>query len=295
MSDPKPEYITDSLEMIGITEPKQIVTEISGFIPVFDVVIQHYKDPMTALVFGRMWQYCGMEDGVCKASLDRIGKDLGISGATVMRHAEKLVNDGYLVDTTPNRRNAPHEYLDGRKVEMKSRFSGGIAERKPTVSQRNATVSTSQLIKQDNTILNNNDIPKNPKTNADTLTAFLGLQHESQVYNGENDEALKAFERDMQVSGSWSWHPAKGSQESVWRAFRKLVCKIYEEDNQAFTKYNTWRLQPYVKGAKINSAIKADPSCFSESYNDFLIQTGATKSQPKIEVKLDKHGFPITG
>ena len=151
MTEQQSEYIADALEMIGISEPRQIVTEVSGFIPVFEVVLHHYKDYMTALVFGRMWQYCNMSDGVCKASLERIGKDLEISAVTVMRHAEKLVADGYLIDTTPDRRNAPHEYLDGRRVEMKSRISAGMTESKPTVIKSNASVIKSKLIKQDNT------------------------------------------------------------------------------------------------------------------------------------------------
>ena len=151
MSEDKPQYLTDTLEMMGIIEPRKIVTEVSGFIPVFEAVLHHYKDYMTAIVFGRMWQYCGMTDGVCKASLERIGKDLEISSVTVMRHAEKLVNDGYLIDTTPTRRNAPHEYIDGRKVEMKSRFTAGISESNATVIKSNTTVIKSQLIKQDNT------------------------------------------------------------------------------------------------------------------------------------------------
>ncbi len=151
MSEQQEQYIVDALEMIGVSEPRQIITEISGFIPVFEVVLHRYKDYMTALVFGRMWQYCNMSDGVCKASLERIGKDLEISAVTVMRHAEKLVENGYLIDTTPDRRNAPHEYLDGRKVEMKSRISAGMAESKPTVIKSNASVIKSQLIKQDNT------------------------------------------------------------------------------------------------------------------------------------------------
>ena len=57
MEDQK-EYITDALEMMGISEPRQIVTEISGFIPVFDVVAEFYDDHLTALVFWRMWNYC---------------------------------------------------------------------------------------------------------------------------------------------------------------------------------------------------------------------------------------------
>ena len=159
MSQDQAEYITDAMEMIGVSEPRQIITEVSGFIPVFEVVLHYYKDYMTALVFGRMWQYCNMSDGVCKASLDRIGQDLEISGVTVMRHAEKLVSDGFLIDTTPDRRNAPHEYLDGRKVEMKGRITGGMTINNATVIKSNATVIKSQLIKQDKT--NNKQLPPN--------------------------------------------------------------------------------------------------------------------------------------
>lgn len=151
MSEEQPGYVVEAFEMIGISEPRQIITEVSGFIPVFEVVLHNYKDYMTALVFGRMWQYCNMSDGVCKASLERIGKDLEVSAVTVMRHAKKLVEDGYLIDSTSDRRNAPHEYLDGRRVEMKSRISAGMTESKPTVIKSNTSVINSQLIKQDNT------------------------------------------------------------------------------------------------------------------------------------------------
>lgn len=152
MSQDQAEYITDALEMIGIVEPKQIVTEISGFVPVFDVVLSHYKDPMTALVFGRIWQYCGMIDGVCKAAIDRIADDLEISGATVMRHIEKLEEGGYVLDTTPDRRNRPHEYIDCGKVAMKNSLSA-IAQKNVRLAQKNMAIAESQLIKQDNTII----------------------------------------------------------------------------------------------------------------------------------------------
>jgi len=158
MSEEQAGYLEDALEMMGIVEPKKIVTEVSGFIPVFEVVLHHYKDYMTALVFGRMWQYCGMSDGVCKASLEKIGNDIEVSSTTVMRHAEKLVADGYLIDTTPDRRNAPHIYMDGGRVVMKNRISAGMPESrpsiiksKPTVINSDASIINSQLIKQDNT------------------------------------------------------------------------------------------------------------------------------------------------
>jgi len=150
MTEAPQEYITDALEMMGMLEPKQIVTEVSGFIPVFEVVLSHYDDHVTALVFGRMWQYCRMSDGVCRATIDRLADDLKISGATVMRHIEKLEEGGYIYDNTPDRRNRPHEYVDCGKVIMKGSLSA-IAQKNVRVAQKNVAIAESQLIKQDNT------------------------------------------------------------------------------------------------------------------------------------------------
>lgn len=141
------EYITDALEMIGMTEPKQIIQEVSGFVPVFEALLEKYDDHITALVFGRRWQYCRMRDGVCKASLETIANDLKISPATVMRHTERLVEDGYLIDLTPDLRNVPHSYADAGKIVMKSQLTASISQGNTSISQGNATVSESQLIK----------------------------------------------------------------------------------------------------------------------------------------------------
>lgn len=232
MSEQQEEYIVDALEMIGVSEPRKIVTEVSGFIPVFEVVLHHYKDYMTALVFGRMWQYCNMSDGVCRASLERIGNDLKISSATVMRHAEKLVNDGFLIDTTPDRRNAPHEYLDGRRVEMKGRISAGIAERKPTVSQRNATVSESQLIKQDNTKIK-------PSKKGDLVDGllFFGKQAKEQNVDGI-ENLLQEIERGLHVNIKRT--PANQA------AARRIL-----EDGRPFGQWLTWCISDEWRAARL--------------------------------------------
>jgi DnaD/phage-associated family protein len=147
MSEQQADYITEALELIGLSEPKQIIQEVSGFVPVFEALLEKYDDHITALVFGRRWQYCRMKDGMCNASLERIAKDLKISAATVMRHTEKLVEDGYLIDLTPDLRNTPHSYADAGLVVMKSQLSATVSQRNVSISQRNATVSQSQLIK----------------------------------------------------------------------------------------------------------------------------------------------------
>lgn len=138
MSEEKSEYVT--------VQPKKIETIISGFVPLFDYVMDFYKDPITALVFGRRWQYCGMEDGVCRASLAKIASDLHISEATVMRHTDKLVADGFLIDTTPNLRNHPHIYIDGGLVEMKNYMNAGVSERNTNAmnAYRNGEITKEQ-------------------------------------------------------------------------------------------------------------------------------------------------------
>ena len=147
MSEQQPSYITEALEMMGLSEPKQIIQEVSGFVPVFEAILEKYDDYVTALVFGRRWQYCRMEDGVCRAGLERIASDLKMSAATVMRHTEKLVEDGYLIDLTPDLRNVPHHYKDAGLIVMKSQLTASISQRNTSISQGKATVSQSQLIK----------------------------------------------------------------------------------------------------------------------------------------------------
>lgn len=267
MSEPKPEYLNDALEMMGIIEPRQIVTEISGFVPVFEVVLHQYKDHVTALVFGRMWQYCGMSDGVCRASLEKIGRDLEISAATVMRHAEKLVADGYLIDTTPDRRNAPHEYLDGRRVEMKGRINAGIAERKPTVSQRNATVSESKLIKQDKTKIKQNVadatsiIVEEANKKVDAILGFEKLAHEAEekgIWTGR-----EMIPSHLLNYADW-WHQQTGQtmKGKLNKEWVKCFTDWYTEElklpalQEAFDTTKAWK-KIIAKPSEITSAAVA--------------------------------------
>jgi hypothetical protein len=132
-------------------ETRKIVTEVSGFTPIFDGLVEQYGDETIAAVFGAIWRFCQMEDGVCKASLETISKTIGVDKVTVMRHAKTLCADGYLKDLTPDLRNRPHIYAETGRICMKSRLetvaqrNTTVAQRNVTVSKRNATVSQSQL------------------------------------------------------------------------------------------------------------------------------------------------------
>ena len=210
MSQDQADYITDALEMMGIVEPKQIVTEVSGFIPVFEVVLHHYKDYMTALVFGRMWQYCGMKDGVCKATIETLAQDLEMSTATVMRHIELLEQGGYIYDRTPERRNRPHEYVDCGKVVMKGSLSA-ISQKNVRLSQNNVAISESQLIKQDNTNIKQLDDSKPAK---DLIDHLLDMS---------NFPGAKAEARRNSILSYLGERLHVNTETKAWREFAKYV------------------------------------------------------------------------
>ena len=79
------------------------------FTPLFDVVIDDLG-LIPAAVFGRIRRYAQMKDKTCSASVDKIGKQIGISGRSVMRWLKVLCDKGYLDDLSPDRRNKPHIY-----------------------------------------------------------------------------------------------------------------------------------------------------------------------------------------
>jgi hypothetical protein len=100
---------------------------------------------MRAAVFGRVWRFCQMKDGVCRASLETISEGLKIDRATAYRHIAELCKDGYLKDLTPDLRNRPHVYADTGKAGIRLSVSGGVAQDNTGVAERNTTVA------QDNT------------------------------------------------------------------------------------------------------------------------------------------------
>lgn len=110
--------------------------------------------------------------------------------------------------------------------------------------------------------------------------------------------ALDTFERDMQVASNWEWYPAKGSNERAWKYLREFVVNVYKEDKKAFEKYQTWRTQPFARGAMSNLAIKRRPEDFPSSWTDFLASTMYEKPRRVVSdderTDLDATGAPIS-
>lgn len=102
---------------------KTILAQVDGWTPVIDAVVQDVG-ATTALIFGKAWRYCQMSDNVCKASQDRLADELGLSRATINTHLSKLVEAGYLEDTTPDLVGLPHQYRDTGKANLSISFTG---------------------------------------------------------------------------------------------------------------------------------------------------------------------------
>ena len=97
---------------------KTVLAQVDGFTPIIDSVAADVGI-IGAAIFGRMWRYCQMENGVCHAALGTIASELHLSIRTVIRYSDLLVERGYLKDMTPDLRNEPHTYADTGKAAIR--------------------------------------------------------------------------------------------------------------------------------------------------------------------------------
>src|SRR3972149_10130924 len=104
-------------EVSSMDESKTFLSQVKGFTPVIDALANELGI-ITALVYGLAWRFCAMEDHVCSASHETIGKLANISPKTVQRHLHKLAQAGYLRDLTPGRRNAPQVYGETGQAQI---------------------------------------------------------------------------------------------------------------------------------------------------------------------------------
>ena len=79
------------------------------FTPLFDGVVSRHG-MVAAAVYGAIWRYCQLRNGVCYASLASLAARLGLNRSTVQRQIARLIEAGLLEDRTPGLRNRPHVY-----------------------------------------------------------------------------------------------------------------------------------------------------------------------------------------
>ena len=91
---------------------------VNKFTPCPDVLINKYSHT-AAIIWGKIWRYCQMADGVCNASILRLARELGLTDETVAKHIKSLEEGGYIKDMTPTLRHAPHTYIDTGKLSIR--------------------------------------------------------------------------------------------------------------------------------------------------------------------------------
>ena len=93
------------------------LTEIKGFTPIIDVLADELG-LVPAAIYGAVWRYCQMQNGVCYASLQTLADKLKLNRRTVERHIKSLCESGYLEDTTPSLKGIPHTYRDTGRIKI---------------------------------------------------------------------------------------------------------------------------------------------------------------------------------
>ena len=249
---------------------RTILADVDGFTPVIDTVVDELG-LMAAVVFGRIWRYCQMEDRVCKASLETIGDSIGVDKATVMRHAKDLCQAGYLKDLTPELRNRPHVYVDTGKAGITVSFSGvaqrnvkniGVAESNATVAQRNVTVAESQL---------NKVFKKDSKTERETTLDFQSMN----VSQARKVPTLKMYaEATDFFPGSVVWEYVHTTIQANGLTFEKLHGAAVEWAARGYKPENVkgileWALHgiPAGKNSPAPSTPKVASDPFESLYN----------------------------
>lgn len=178
-------------------ENKTVLADVGGFTPAIDTIVDELGF-MCAGVFGMIWRYCQMSDGKCTASQGRLAEKLGVSVHTVQRHAERLINSGYLRAVVKD--GIGIEYYDTGKAGLRIQVIG-YNNKEPTSSTTNDTENNLRqnvaptYAKIGHLPMPNLDTKKDIKIDIkDTATAAVS---ETAKQNSDVAEVFKAYESEI--------------------------------------------------------------------------------------------------
>lgn len=129
-----------------------MTARMKNFTPMLDDLVQKYGI-ITAAVWGRVWRYSQQNGKVCQATQERIANDLKLGRRTVIRHLQILIDDGYLVDHTPELRHRPHTYTTVSAPESHTDIDDSVPESHTSAPESHtqcATESLKETIKETN-------------------------------------------------------------------------------------------------------------------------------------------------
>ena len=178
-------------------ENRTVLADVGGFTPAIDTIVEELGF-MCAGVFGVIWRYCQMSDGKCTASQSRLAEKLGVSVHTVQRHAERLINSGYLRAVVKD--GIGIEYYDTGKAGLRIQVTG-YNNKEPTSSTTNDTENNLRqnvaptYAKIGHLPMPNLDTKKDIKIDIqDTATAAVNAEPNE---NLETAKVFKAYEQEI--------------------------------------------------------------------------------------------------
>ena len=292
MSEQQADYLSDAMEMMGagydqpaaVIDPPRTVNalrengiadyKVWGWVKTSSKFRAHIKILRGAK--HAIWHWLALsvdETGKCKETIKSICEGTGYSHTEVIDSLKELDAMGYLSIQRDTKGNVYNPQFVAR---------GGNVPSEVTVKKLDSTPAyqVESSPSEEKSVSSYNRV-KRVKHKISGIEAAMFQERkveENDLLDKQEQKALEVFERDMQLPSSWEWYPVKASKEKEWRLFREFVIKTYRSDPQAFEKYNTWRNQPFVKGAKSNTQIKDYPADFEVSWSDYL---RSNTSQPE--------------
>lgn len=199
-----------------------ILSEVEGFTPVIDVIVGELG-LMPALVYGVAWRYCQMEDGVCKANLETIAKRIGVSRATVKRNIKILRDEGYLVDTTPDRKHKPHVYADAGKV----RIAGLLAARQQCQAESGQERPSLEVGQKDPP---SEEVgPRDPPGRVGEIYRG-GSERPAKILSEDTDQETRTASRDASVPTRFQdWQKIVRETKNRPAALRRMFVTLFPE------------------------------------------------------------------
>ena len=123
------------------------LSELRGFTPLIDIVAEDVGI-VAAVVYGVVWRYCQMSDGVCRAAIGTISARSHMSRRTAQRALRVLEESGYIQDMGTLGVGGTHVYRDTGEVKIRgitevTDREGGVSESPGGVSESPGGVSES--------------------------------------------------------------------------------------------------------------------------------------------------------
>jgi len=192
---------------------RTILAEVGGYTPVIDALVTELGT-MPALVYGNVWRFCNLKDGVCRASVRKLAKRIGVSPETVRRCLRVLCEAGYLRDRDPGQRGRPHILVDTGKVKIEvlvqARKESLVTETKLDERQDVSLVTETKLSLATETKLDPEEARSLvTETNKET-TSVVGRERKKLEESNNNTDAV---EQSLQALLSIGFTPKSKARE----------------------------------------------------------------------------------